>query len=637
MTARKAYTFSIIVALTALFVLVATKNAWLSDDAFITLRTVDNLGNGYGPCWNPGERVQSYTHPLWMFLLYGAHQITGEPFFTTLFVCIIVSCIAFALLIRNLSVGLWRTGLAATVLLFSKAFVDYSTSGLENPLSHLLLAVFFLLYLRRDIHLSKHLFWLALCAGLAMLNRMDTILLFAFPLLFATVMFIRNSERSTAVTVTRAALLLIAGFIPMVLWEAFSVLYYGVPFPNTAYAKLGTGIPRLALLEQGAQYFYTSLLMDPITLTTIAIAVFSTWARRDMKRVSIALGVGLYLAYVLMIGGGFMAGRFFTVPLFASAILLASGTTNRRVSQIAIVGLAVPGIVFQCILPANWWVDENAPHRASYTLRSGIADERVVYSPDMGLIDGRRLRRAPNHRWVHEGRAARAAVATDPVTTKEAIGFYGYYAGPTVHVVDTLALCDPLLARLPAQALYRKWRVGHYERDLPEGYMETLRRGNNCIANRELADFYDVLSLITRGPLLSPQRLRAIWRLNTGSLQCPFHLSIPGKDLTESLSEKRRIRRIEIKHIPAGSYEAKLSLTTLSPGESIRLDILFSRNGSLTRCAADSVSGPPTGTADRILTVPFGVREAESGPILLRVCAPRMATGRIDRLLISEK
>ena len=34
--------------------------------------------------------------------------------------------------------------LALSTLALSKAFVDYSTSGLENPLTHLLLAGFFL-------------------------------------------------------------------------------------------------------------------------------------------------------------------------------------------------------------------------------------------------------------------------------------------------------------------------------------------------------------------------------------------------------------------------------------------------------------------------------------------------------------
>ena len=37
----------------------------------------------------------------------------------------------------------------------------------------------------------------------------------------------------------RAALV---GMLPAVLWTLFSLVYYGFPFPNTAYAKLGMGI-----------------------------------------------------------------------------------------------------------------------------------------------------------------------------------------------------------------------------------------------------------------------------------------------------------------------------------------------------------------------------------------------------------
>ena len=59
-------------------------SAWIQDDAFITLRTVDNFVEGYGLRWNPAERVQSYTHPLWMFLLSGLYFFTREAYFTTL-------------------------------------------------------------------------------------------------------------------------------------------------------------------------------------------------------------------------------------------------------------------------------------------------------------------------------------------------------------------------------------------------------------------------------------------------------------------------------------------------------------------------------------------------------------------------
>jgi hypothetical protein len=44
----------------------------MSDDAYITLRTVDNWVNGRGLVWNTAERVQTYTHPLWMLLLSAA-------------------------------------------------------------------------------------------------------------------------------------------------------------------------------------------------------------------------------------------------------------------------------------------------------------------------------------------------------------------------------------------------------------------------------------------------------------------------------------------------------------------------------------------------------------------------------------
>ena len=57
------------------------------------------------------------------------------------------------------------------------------------------------------------------------------------------------------------------GQLPFILWEIFSLVYYGFPFPNTAYAKLNTGIPRIELLQQGGKYLLSSLRHDPLTLT----------------------------------------------------------------------------------------------------------------------------------------------------------------------------------------------------------------------------------------------------------------------------------------------------------------------------------------------------------------------------------
>jgi hypothetical protein len=83
----------LLATLLALFGLVVVRTAWLSDDAFITLRTVDILVNGYGPRWNVAERVQAYTHPLWMMTLALPCAVTREQYVTTLLLSL--SC-AFA-------------------------------------------------------------------------------------------------------------------------------------------------------------------------------------------------------------------------------------------------------------------------------------------------------------------------------------------------------------------------------------------------------------------------------------------------------------------------------------------------------------------------------------------------------------
>jgi arabinofuranosyltransferase len=63
-----------------LILVLSIRRAWISDDAFITFRVIDNFINGYGLTWNPQERVQVYTHPLWMFLMLPLYAITRNPF-----------------------------------------------------------------------------------------------------------------------------------------------------------------------------------------------------------------------------------------------------------------------------------------------------------------------------------------------------------------------------------------------------------------------------------------------------------------------------------------------------------------------------------------------------------------------------
>ncbi len=93
----------------------------------------------------------------------------------------------------------------------------------------------------------------------------------------------------------------------------------------------------------------------------------------------------------------------------------------------------------------------------------------------------------------------------------------GYVAGPDVYIIDRFALTNPLLARLPAKYVVPKWRIGHFERRIPEGYEETLRTGENRLTDPLLAEYYEHLTVVTQGPLFTWERLKTIARFHWGA------------------------------------------------------------------------------------------------------------------------
>ncbi len=515
------------------FILLFLRTAWVGDDVYITLRTVDNFVNGYGLVWNVAERVQSYTHPLWMFLFVTIYAPTRDAYFTALFASFLASFLTFWLAARRDGFA-W---LGATILLFSKAFVDYSASGLENPLTHLLLVLFFIYFIEKP----SSPFRLALIASLIALNRLDAIL-FVLPAL--VYLLLSSSLRDDALpskqsprrvgdcfvgkntllakTAPGRLLAITIGFLPLLLWEAFSLFYYGFPFPNTFYAKLQTGIPQNVLLVQGLVYFLDSLQRDPLTFIVVFAGIGLALWRGGTRERLLALGSLLYLGYVLYIGGDFMSGRFLTASLVVSALLLIRLLRDLAPRwKYATIGAVVFLGLFAT--PPNFVLDLNQARFTEHDLVTGINDERAFYYPISGLMNFRPGKEIPfaEEGWVEHGKALRASGKA--VVYEGNVGFIGYFAGPRVFIVDGYALCDPLLARLPAQRpalseveVSGKWRIGHYERAAPDGYLVTLRTGVNQIRDPNLAAYYDQLALITRGPLFSRARLFAIWKMNTG-------------------------------------------------------------------------------------------------------------------------
>jgi len=125
-------------------------------------------------------------------------------------------------------------------------------------------------------------FVLTLLAALAAVNRMDSVLLYVPALI--EVFWRERSWRSA----WRMAL----GWSPLLMWLAFSLFYYGFPFPNTAYAKLNDAIPLGPRLAQGFYYLWNSLRWDPLTLATIGVAIImGCWLLRVRRSASASIPI----------------------------------------------------------------------------------------------------------------------------------------------------------------------------------------------------------------------------------------------------------------------------------------------------------------------------------------------------------
>ena len=483
---------------------VLIRSAWVADDAFITLRTVDNFVRGYGLTWNPSERVQAYTHPLWMFVLSAGYALTREPLYTT-------AALSFALTILTVLFFVWQLArtprgaiLGVVILLVSKAFVDYSVSGMENPLSHLLIALFLWVYFDRD-ESPRTMLVLSGIAALALVNRLDAGVLYLPPLVYRVWRF--GPRKSVAAVA--------AGLAPLMLWECFSIIYYGFPIPNTAFAKLTTGISTSALIHQGFWYLADSVKNDPLTLPAIATGVAMPFLARDRIAILVSTGVLFHLLYVVWIGGDFMSGRLLSVPLFCSVVLIARCEWDRLRSWavalgVAIVlGLAAPFPTILC--GSDFGTDGDDP--------IGVSDERRFFFPYSGVLNmGKRLEDDP---WAKRGIRSREEKVQ--VMVYYTVGFFGYFAGQGVHIVDPFGITDPLLSKMPTDD--PNWRIGHFRRKVPARYVKSLASDQNLLENPRLAEYYDRLKLVVRGRLLDPDRLAAIWHLN---FRESYPLSIEG-------------------------------------------------------------------------------------------------------------
>lgn len=496
-------------ALVAATMLMGT--AWMSDDAFITLRVIDNFVNGYGLRYNVIERVQVFTHPLWLFLLTPFYALTREAMVTTMVVSVFLSLGALWLLAARIARNIEYGCLLVLVAVASRAICHYSTSGLESPLTFLLSALFVW-----QLYSTERIWIPAGIAGLLWLNRLDLVVLLG-PAVSYLLFHARGGDRVKVVA---------AAIFPALAWMIFSVIYYGAPFPNTAYAKLGTGYDSGILILHGLAYAKDFVLTNPLLALIMVMAVINALRMRDLRPLLLGAGIVLYVSYIIVIGGDFMSGRFFAPPGFLALCLLAQMPAPewllKRMEAVFLIAVA---IVLVLLISR---VTETEKHG------KGIGDEQRAYYSYNGLFPVLKKWAGngyePIHPWGQLGvqrKTLAQKIGKPIVVVTRFVGMEGYYAGPDVHNVDRLALTDAFLARLPALP---NARVGHYERMLPPGYAETALSAAPATEITALIPLLNDVILATRAPLFAEGRWSAIWRLLSGKYSWVYEADLYGEN-----------------------------------------------------------------------------------------------------------
>jgi arabinofuranosyltransferase len=481
--------------------LIIFQRAWMSDDAYITLRTVDNFINGYGLTWNVTERVEVYTHPLWMMLLSLVYFFTHEAYLTTIFLSLGISLFTLIYLQFNIK-PFHHFMLVFLVLGLSNAFIDFSTSGLENVLSYALSALFFFQFFSKK-DLIENYFKIVFLAGLIGMTRLD-LLLMILPLLIYT--FLKQPNKWQAIQ---------KGFLalsPLIVWEIFSYVYYGYMFPNTFYAKLNSGTPSSRLAIQGLFYLIASIKRDPLTILVILFGTI--YGLINKNRIIRLWGVGLllYLIYIIKIGGDFMVGRFLTIPFLISLLLISQTYVQKLNTQkILITSIFIVVIGFLAPTPTILQLNPEGYFEGFH----GIVDEREIYFWGTGLFRYKFFNDEPNLIFVQEGKELRKKTDEILYTTKPylAVGFIGYYAGPNVYVIDIAGLGNAFLAHQPMKT-FTDWRIGHYVREVRQDYLNSLKFGVNLISDQKLAILFDDVALKTKTFIFDKRRITALFQIN---------------------------------------------------------------------------------------------------------------------------
>ncbi len=449
------------------------------DDGYIYLRIVNQLDAGNGPVFNVGERVEAYTGPLWVAVLWvGDVLLPLDLAYVAVVLGIIGTATGLCLGLRG-SCRLVRSdhpdallvpvGLVVLVGLLPMWY--FQTTGLELGLAFAWLGASFAVLVTEALaprrRFGAHL---AVLLGLGWLVRPE---LAVFSVLFLLVVL--RGRWSQEGWPGRVRIVAWAVALPA-LYQVFRMAYFGMLVANTAVAK------EASATRWDVGWAYLMDLVRPywllVPLVALAIGAYlpllrdqGRAGRRGTREVIAAFVIGgtATWVYVIAIGGDYFHARLLLPGLVAYCLPVAVVplTRTRAVSLlvvlwalIAAIGLRPPqatGVVASeqgaGVIPGgigritveDW---EWGPGQSNQAWYQGPA---TYYTTNVFGFGYERL-------W------ARPAPEVDqPTLMLYAIGLPGYALDEEVYVFDALGLADPITGHF---RLDRRGLPGH-EKDVP--------------------------------------------------------------------------------------------------------------------------------------------------------------------------
>jgi hypothetical protein len=283
---------------------------YVQDDAYITLVHARNLVEGHGPVFNPGERVEGYTSPLWMLLSAAVLLATSSPIAVLQWIGI--GCgLAIVVMIVTWT---WHelsdepeptrrllAGAAGCLVALLPSFAYWCGSGMETGV-FLAVVVAALLAI---IYRPTTMLWSWLTA-LALVIRPESMMLFA-------VLAAWHVARTRSVVATLPPLITLTA---LTVWR---LAYYGAWLPNTFAAKTPGMDVQLA---DGLLYlvqFLEHVWIWGIGLMMVAVGIRY---RRSPGIVLVGVVAGLWLIAITLLGGDVLRHQRFLLPVFVLTVPL---------------------------------------------------------------------------------------------------------------------------------------------------------------------------------------------------------------------------------------------------------------------------------------------------------------------------